>query len=387
MRLGALLFGLAAFSSTAIRGGAGGQAGSPPADLRLTASLDRDRYEVGEPIIVTITVTNWSPRPHWVISLPDDAGRSAGYRFEVRRNGGPPLPSPGPCCVGSGPGGVRTLPPFDSYSRPITLNEHVPVLEPGRYSVKVVSPAESATLPFEVSVTPPETLRARVAALLEKLQGATSTRDVIRLLAYTGHPEAMPALVDGLYGPNDGFDARVGGLLALFDPTEVIRALRQALQDRGPSSKMVFLLVVTLQSRPEDVVPLLLPWLSSPHDGTRRAAVEGLSYVVQSTKDPKLFAPLAAMLHDPTIEVRGAATAAIAAYANEAAFEALHPLLANPARPDTEQAVIGMGWIATAATPGSLLRQRAIKLLEAVANGGSAIAHQARYWLGRVAAP
>jgi hypothetical protein len=46
-----------------------------------------------------------------------------------------------------------------------------------------------------------------------------------------------------------------------------------------------------------------------------------------------------------------------------------------------------MGWIAATAKPGSPLRNEAVRLLEGIAEGGSALANQARYWLGRVATP
>jgi HEAT repeat protein len=249
------------------------------------------------------------------------------------------------------------------------------VLQPGHYSVKVLSPAESARLSFEVAATPPTTLRARVDGLLDELRRGTATRPVVPLLAYTGHSAAIPELVDRLYVPNDGINARVANWLVLFDHEEVLRALRQALKDRGPRSRMISLLVVGLQSRPEDVVPLLLQWLSSPHDGARLAAVEGL-FLSNQTKDPKLFAPLVAMLHDPVPEILELAATALGAYQNEAAFKALAPFLADPDRPHG-QVVTAMCWIGQGATPGSALHKDALKLLTDVAHGASLVASRA----------
>jgi hypothetical protein len=380
-----ILFVFALFA-TGLPAAAQTDIGSSGAGLRTTARLDRDRYEVGDVITLTVSVKNTTPRPFALYISSDETGHADGYRFEVRRDGGPPVPDPWADFAGSVLAGTTVLEPFATRTREFTLNEHVPVLKPGTYSVRMVSPAETEGLPFTIEATSPDALRKRVDALLEELRGGAVTRAVIPLLAYTGHSAAIPALVERLYVQDDAIEARVAHWLVLFDHEEVVRALRQALKERGPRYRMVYLLMVTLQSRPEDVVPLLLPWLSSPHDGTRLAAVEGLT-LANSGKDPKLFAPLAALLRDPVPEVRGPATAAVAQYANEAAFKALRPLLVNPARPDSEQAVIGMGWIAATAKPGSPLRNEAVRLLEGIAEGGSALANQARYWLGRVATP
>ncbi len=365
-------------------------AGCSPCDVRFDLALDKPAYETGEPIVLKIHLTNLGSTPVQMPSTSDVTGRHDGYAFEVRDAQGSKLPSPGDVSVSllKSLGSTRSIPSNGSHVRELTLNDRVPPLTPGKYFVRgTFAPryrgqdvrAESQELPFEIVETPPAQLQKRISDLTRDVNLRADPRRLARLLGFTGDPSALALLVEMLYAAEDNARTAAVDALLYFDPATVRQSLLESLRTRGPRDRMVHFLVVWLRADKTQVTPLLLRWLADQDADTRAAAVEGLR-LGNRPPDPKLFAPLAAMLEDPVTRVRHVAVGAVGGYQDAAALEAVKAVLDDPAM--REQAVNAVGWVAGASS--GTTRDDAIRILQSVRQSGGRAGQSAASWLARI---
>jgi HEAT repeat protein len=207
------------------------------------------------------------------------------------------------------------------------------------------------------------------------------------LLAFSGDRSAIPPLIDLLYRRDDRARAAAIDALLYFDRAAVTQALVEALNRRGPRARMIEFLIGSPDAPVAQIKPLLLDALRSENADARGAAVKGLTLlnVLNHPHDPEIFAPLAAMLADPVASVRQEAVIAVGGYADERALRVLRAVVADTDPAVSEQATIGVGWVAQAANRGSATRNDAIVVLRAVAiSARSPASDQALTWLGKV---
>jgi HEAT repeat protein len=287
----------------------------------------------------------------------------------------------------------HSLLPRATDSREFLLNYHVTPVKPGRYAVKGIfqSPyvqrgirIESNTVAITVVETRAERVRLRIANLLRHVDADPAR--TATLLGFTGNPEAIPSVVDLLYSASDHVTAAAVDALLFFDPAAVRQSLLDALNRRGPRDRMIYFLVVMLRTPLALTQAPLLNALRSADSEARAAAVEGLR-LSNRASDPKLFAPLAAVLRDPVSQVRHRAASAVGQYVNQHALDALRPVVADPDPDVSEQATIAVGWVADASPRESKTRADAVELLRALAaSSRRGTSEQAKYWLSRVGA-
>jgi len=357
-------------------------------------ALDKKTYEVGEPIVLTLRLTNSGSLPLQVPVSSEVTGRHDGYSFQVQNDKREILKDP--CheyiALMHSLGSSEAVQPGNSCTRDLLLNYHVPPLEPGRYTVKgMFQPrgkgqkalAKSADVTFQVVATPPANLEKRVARLAGEVRAGGDARRLAPLLGFTGHAGAAGPLVDLLYAETDAAQVAAAQALLYLDKDTVKKALLDSLRTRGPRERLTHLLVVPLQAKPEEVTPLLVRWLEDKDGATRYAAVYGLA-LSNGAKAPELLGLLEGRLKDPLAMVRQSAAAAIGAYQNAAALKALKAVVHDPDPGVSEQAAIAVGWVAAAAKPASAVRKEAIGVLRDVARSGGRPAEQATYWLGKV---
>jgi hypothetical protein len=362
--------------------------------VRLELAPDKKTYEVGEPIVLTLRLINAGSLPLQVPVSSEVTGRHDGYSFQVQNDRGETLKDP--CheyiALMHSVGGSESVQPGNSYTRDLLLNYRVPPLVPGKYNVKGIfqprgegqkPPVESAEVTFRVVATPPANLEKRITRLAEELRAGGDARRLAPLLGFTGHGGAAGPLIDLLYAEKDGVQVDAAQALLYLDRDTVKKSLLEALRARGPRDRMVHLLVVPLQAKPEDVTPLLVRWLEDKDGAARHAAVYGLA-LSNRGKAPELLPLLGQRLNDPLATVRIRAAAAVGAYQNAAALKALKPVVHDPDPGVSEQAVIAVGWIAAAAQPGSAVRKEAIAVLRDMARTGGRPAEQATSWLEKV---
>ena len=394
--LARLMTGMAVAATLLAEPSAQGAVGCEPCNLRFELAAPRASYEVGEPIRLSITVTNTGPEPVELLRTSDVTGRYDGYRFEVVDERGDRIADPGLAAVAllHALGSFRQLAPKATDSRQLILNYQVAPLKPGRYSVKAcfnsrtpqrLLSAESNTVSITIAPTSTLQLQQRIATTLRGIE-----RDPIAgaaILAFTGDRSAVPPLIDLLYKREDPTRAAAIDALLYFDRAAVTQALVEALNRRGPRERMIEFLIGSPDSPVAQIKPLLLDALRSENADARGAAVKGLALlnVLNQPHDPEIFAPLAGMLADPVASVRHQAAIAVGGYADERALRALRAVVADTDPAVSEQATIAVGWVAQAANPGSATRNDAIAVLRAVAiSARSPASDQALTWLGKV---
>jgi hypothetical protein len=365
-----------------------------PRKTVATLSLDKTTYEVGEPIVLSLRLTNSGSVPLKVPVSSEVTGRHDGYSFHVKNDKGQVLKDPlhEYIALMHSVGGSESVQPGSSYTRDLLLNYRVPPLEPGKYTVKGIfqprgedqkAQAESAEVTFQIVATPPANLEKRVARLAEELRGGGDARRLAPLLGFTGHAGAVAPLIDLLYAKADGAQVAAAQALLYLDRDTVKKSLLDSLRTRGPRDRMVHLLVVPLQAKAEEVTPLLAGRLDDQDGATRHAAVYGID-LSNRVKSAELLPLLEKRLKDPLPAVRQRAATAIGTYQNAAALKALKAVVHDPDPGVSTQATIAVGWVAAAAKPDSHVRKEAIDVLRDVMRSGGRPAEQATYWLQKV---
>jgi HEAT repeat protein len=363
--------------------------------LRFDLAVERNTYEVGEPIQLSLRLTNLGTAQIQVQHTSDVTGRHDGYRFEVLDEDGRQVADPGGASISlrEALGGTVSVVPRGTDNRRFTLNYHVAPLKPGRYSVKGLFrssypqpglDAESNRVVISIQPTSPDKLRQRVSDLTRDLE--VDARRGAAFLGFTGDVAAIPPLIDLLYRKDDGVQVAAIDALLYLDRGTVEGALLDALKQQGARERMVHFLVVNIATRDALIRPVLIQGLRSADSDARTGAVEGLR-LLNSAHDPELFAPLAAMLGDPVAAVRHKASAAVGGYQNQQALAALTPLVDDTDTLVSEQATIAVGWIAQASAIGSDTRKDAIVVLrKATESPRRPVSEQARKWLSNVGA-
>jgi HEAT repeat protein len=363
--------------------------------LRFDLAVERNTYEVGEPIQLSLRLTNTGTTQIQIQHTSDVTGRHDGYRFEVLDEDGRQVPDPGGASssLREALGSIVSVAPRGTDNRRFTLNYHVAPLKPGRYSVKGLFrssypqpglDAESNRVVISIQPTSPDRLRQRVSDLTRDLE--VDVRRGAAFLGFTGDVAAIPPLIDLLYRKDDGVQVAAVDALLYLDRGTVEGSLLDALKQRGARERMVHLLVVNIATPNALMRPALIQSLRSADSDARTGAVEGLR-LLNSARDPELFAPLAAMLGDPVAAVRHKASAAVGGYQNQQALTALTPLVDDTDTSVSEQATIAVGWIAQASAIGSDTRKGAIIVLQRAAESRRRpVSEQARTWLSNVGA-
>lgn len=359
--------------------------------VRLRLSLDKDQYEVGEPIVLTIELTNTGKSPVAVPTSSEVTGRHDGYSFDVRNDRDEVIKDPGNEFITllHSIGSTNSLQPGDSCNRELLFNYRIPPLRPGKYTVKGrfqprgEGQAESPAKAFRIVETPAARLEDRVSRLVKQLQGGADSIRVAPLLGFTGSTKALEPLLNLLYSEADGVQVSAAQALLYLNRDSIRKGLLDSLKSRGPRSRLVYLIVVTLQAKPAEVIPLLLPWLEDRDGQTRCAAVEGLA-LANRAKAPELFGRLEVRLADSLPRVRQSAASAIGVYQDAEALQALKTAVRDMDPGVSEQATIAVGWVAMAAKPESAVRKDAIDVLRDVARAGGRSGKQAAYWLEKV---
>jgi RNA polymerase sigma factor (sigma-70 family) len=362
---------------------------------RLAIMLDKKSYEVGEPIKLTVSLSNVSDTPFDVPATSDSRGQyDTTFSFVVKNDKGAVLQHPGrgKFAAMSVLGGQQALPPGKFYTREFLLNYQISPLTPGEYRVHAVFQPGSAAGPrdvraqspevtIQIADTPPAEVQARVARLAKELRDGGESQNIAPHLGFTGREEAIAPLIDLFYREPKSMEP-IHALLYL-DLDKVRPALAESIKTRGPRYTMMHFVAHVLRVKAEKLIPLLTPWLDDKDGESRYGAVEGLA-LANRRSAPELFPLLEKRLKDPLAKVRQRASSAIGAYRDAAALQALKTVVRDPDAGVSEQATIAIGWVAKAAPAESDLRQEAVALLREMSNTTGRPAEQAKYWLGQV---
>lgn len=369
------------------------KAEEPRGRANLSLSLDREKYEVGEPIVANVALTNSSKQAFKVDRSSDVTGMIDGYSFQVSDDKGKPVPLDGPGGrVMHAIGSSDRLEPGEVHRRKFFLNYHMRVLEPGNYSARCTfkplgskegTGIASPEVRFQVVKTAPAELEKRISSLQAQLRAEGDARSIAPLLRFTGQPQAFKVLVEMLYAKEESRAASAAAEVPYFKKDLFKKELIDSIKTRGPRYHLVQSLFWVRPEVAPEIVPLLIPWLEDNDADARAGALEGLRGF--GTKgDPALFPRLAARLKDPEARVRQLASAVVGQYRNADALRALKSALDDPDKNVIDQATSAIGWVALAAPPGSLLREDARTTLVKISKGPPPAASGADYWLKRL---
>ncbi len=361
-------------------------------EAMLALSLDKEKYEIGEPIVATLRLTNTGKNAIQVNKSSDESGLMDGFSFQVLNDKGEHVKG-FEIWTMHAIGSSWTVNPGKAHERKILVNYRVLILEPGIYSVRGeykalrITPANGILSPevkFEIVKTSPAQLDRRIARLEEELNTGADPRTIVPHLFFTGQPRALNILLDMIYSKEDLKRSYAGSSLHYF-PKELLKsALMDSLKKRGPRDYIVLELNRNWRESSQEVVPLLVPWLESNDADARMGAVEGLGRF-NAQKDPALFPKLAARLKDENSNVRRQAASAVGSYRNAEALEALKGVLGDTNKTVAEQATIAVGWTGAAAAPKSQLKEDARNTLVKMARDPRPdVSRQATYWLSKI---
>jgi RNA polymerase sigma factor (sigma-70 family) len=364
---------------------------------RLAIALDKQTYAVGEPIVLSVRLSNVSSAAFKVPATSDTRGTyDRTFTFVVKSADGKALKHPGRDYFGAMSllGGDQTLAPGKEREREFLLNFHFLPLPPGAYTVHALFQpgssddkrdlrAQSPEATFRIAVTPAADVQARVTRLSKELQAGGDVRRIAPLLGFTGRAEAVAPLIELFYSQPDLVQPEAVQALLYLDRDLVKQALLESIKARGPRFRMLAMFDRILRVKPEEFIPLLTPWLDDKDGEARYAAVEGLAQVNRD-RTAEAFPLLEKRLKDPLAKVRHRAASAIGFYQDAAAFAALKAVVRDPDAGVSEQATIAVGWVAKAATADSALRKEAVALLREMAATTGRAAEQAKYWLGQL---
>lgn len=332
------------------------------------ADADKAGYFVGEPIYVTLRVTNKGKSP---ISFPDGGdyrGTGRHERFTVRAwdAAGRQVPDPiKPSGFGGGLGGDRTIRPGETYTDAVLVNLWCPLTKPGQYTVECrrtvnvrttegyapeeALPAVPITSRLTITVRRDEAALAKyLKRLPDRLDGrgeddaakglpnGTSvmrTRDELRALALARNGPAFDVIAALARRPGT-FRAEAIQWLEAYGKDKAGPALLELARSTpdgvgpaaGDENARRTALDALVRLGADGVGPVLLDALSSADAGVRAAAVMDCA----RARPPGCFAKLMAMADDPAPIVRRYLGAALAAYGDAKAVPVLVKLLNDP---------------------------------------------------------
>ena len=189
--------------------------------LTLELVVEKPRFEIGEPIDITLRFLNTGERTLQVAHHTyDRSGRMTSFGFAVTNSAGILARDPIAGSLGDIGGGIfvyEPLPPRGRYEQTLTLNEWFCFEVPGTYVVRahpgiVEVPTdesfargtrvavESKPLTIEIVPFDPQARKALLARLESQLSGSDNTtrRDAMRRLRFLVDERAIPLQVKGL---------------------------------------------------------------------------------------------------------------------------------------------------------------------------------------------
>ncbi len=200
----------------------------------------------------------------------DRSGRMEEYHLEAKAADGALLPDPREAFRAGMMGGLfqyGTLRPGESYSKVIPLNRWALIKDPGTYEVTATyhtavhstnsSRAEVTSAPLLISVSPRSSreMEAHINDLTTQISAVVARRgtntnlapnqqlqELVMKLMYTCSPAAVPALLDTMYEPGQGFWQAEALLYYIPRSEEIRKAVGAAAAQHGLASNMQYLI-------------------------------------------------------------------------------------------------------------------------------------------------
>jgi HEAT repeat protein len=322
---------------------------TPPLQLQARLRLDKTRYEIGEPIPITLELINRGDTEYFVQTSTEDTGALDGCTFVVTdADGRPPAAPPALSKNGGWIGSWQSLGRYDKHERRVFLNHWFLALPPGHYYVHaryaprgaengaaIAWPAiRTPSLEFEIVPPTATKLDVRLGRLAEQAEKGDPV--AVEFLGFTGDPAAAPALIEAMYADDPRVQRRAANALSyLYDPSAVRATVLASVRQRGPNATAIEWLHA--RGTPADtLLALCLGNVNADEPLIRAGAVSGLRLLHDAVQlQPKsrqaLRTAVLRALDDRDPRVRGEAVLALARDSDAEAIAAL----ARAAREDS----------------------------------------------------
>ncbi|MEO6908002.1 MAG: hypothetical protein ABI210_08945, partial [Abditibacteriaceae bacterium] len=288
-------------------------------------------------------------------------------------------------------GSQVTILPQQNHIEKLWLNYRTNPLSPGKYSVVAVyhpffqkqTYGASQPVAFEVHPAAPSEAAVRVRQIIEQIKISPEPDRLVPLLGFTGLSAAIPPLIDLAYDKSESVRVAAVQSLGYLDRVMVQDALMKALQQRGPSDRMIFSLVVIYHPNPELIRPMLEHWLDDNNPGKRSEALEGLSWL-PFNHDENMLGKFVALLGDSDATVQQRAVVMVYQYDNAVALEALFKATSTAEAGGRSQAASAIGWSASSKESSPQLSTDATDKLITILNRDDESAAETPYYLEQI---
>ncbi len=289
----------------------------PPPTLQFSLALEKDTFEVGEPIVALVRLTNHGTGDYIVQTSTRPAGSFDGFAFAVEDERGQAVPPPHPRLPATHwLGSWTTIRPREQTERKFFLNHWFLPLHPGRYTVRAQyiprttsghhtvewPPVHAAPVTFTIVPVGQTKLAVRIERLTAQLEAGDPL--AADFLGFTGETAAIAPLLRALHQHDETVPRHAANALNnILDRPAVIAAALDALRENGPNP--VF--VEWLHERrlpPAQLMPAYLDHLASPDVVTRRGALIGLRLERDAEHAAVIRAHALRALADPDASVR-----------------------------------------------------------------------------------
>ena len=323
---------------------------APPV-LSLSIRCTNDVVKAGDEMDIEFRITNTGTNDYkYADRTYDRSGRMNEYKLVVTNSSGEAVPDPRANDRGFWFGGglfqYATLKPGESFTKVIPLNRWALVKESGRYEVTgayIGGGAFSTNTVTVNSTTITVNVRPRgeiemveyITGLSNQMAALTSSQDyrrqnqmdeLVKQLAFTCSPAAVPTLLNAMYQPSQGFWESEALLFYVPRTENVKQAVIATALNRGLANGMQQIISYYGCTNREELMPIIARSLAPDSTNTWQAGALMAQQYANDSYTPRLIA-LATETNSPA---RDQAIYALAANRTDEGVRVLNALIHDP---------------------------------------------------------
>jgi hypothetical protein len=323
-----------------------GETNAGPPVLSLSIRCTNDVVKAGDEIDIEFRITNRGTNDYkYADRTYDRSGRMNEYRLVATNSSGEAISDPranARLWIGGGMFQYSTLKPGESFTKIIPLNRWALIKEPGQYVVAGTYPSEMYSTnselvifkPIKIDVKPRTggEMDAYIAGLTNQMSALAPGKDdsyqgqmdsLVRKLMFTCSPAAVPALLNAMYQPSQGFWESEALLFYVPRTEEVKQAVIATASNRGLANGMQQVLSAYGCTNREELMPIIARSLAPDSTNSWNAGALMAQQYADDSYTPRLIA-LATETNSPA---RQHAIYALAANRTDEGVRVLNALL------------------------------------------------------------
>lgn len=322
---------------------------APPV-LSLSIRCTNDVVKAGDEIDIEFRITNEGTNDYKYIDHNyDRSGRIPEYVLVATNSSGEGVPDPRAIYkgfwFGGGLGQYQILKLGQSFTKVIPLNRWALVKEPGKYFVTGTYPSEMYSTNSKNIVSTPITIDVKprtdkemddyIAGLTNQIAALVPSKDyryqgqmdsLVMKLMFTCSPTAVPALLNAMYQPSQGFWESEALLFYVPRTGEVKQMVIATASNRGLANGMQQALAAYGCTNREELMPIIARSLVADSTNTWQAG----ALMAQQYADDSYTLRLIALATETNSPARDQAIYALAANRTDEGVKTLKALLHDP---------------------------------------------------------